>query len=146
MSLSVNVADGGIDASVKDCEDLSDLVKAGFTGYQIKAGDSFKPWQLGTIQSELLGKNEPRKENLGTSVRACLDRGGTYVLVCFGHDFVEPQQEQALNNLISLFTQCGYTNPQVEVWGQTAIIGFVQRFPSLVLQLQGLDQNSVSDA
>jgi hypothetical protein len=47
ISSHVDVADGGIDASIRDVEDSFDsgLIKAGLNCFQIKAGGAFKPWQ-----------------------------------------------------------------------------------------------------
>lgn len=145
ISLWTNVPDGGIDASVEESEagtvQTNGLIKTGINGYQIKTGNSFHPWQKTQVKKELFGDKEPSKENLGDSVRACLDSNGTYILVCFGIEFAENQHQQAITYLTSFFSQCGYQNPKVEVWGQSKIIGFTQQFPSLVLQLQGLGQS-----
>ena len=44
ISIWIDVPDGGIDATVENSLQIpSDLVKEGQTGYQIKAGTSFKP-------------------------------------------------------------------------------------------------------
>jgi len=144
ISLWTNVPDGGIDASVitKEMEHVktSGLIKAGVTSYQIKTGSSFQPWQDAVIKKELFSRKHPSKNNLGSSIRACLDNNGTYVLVCFGKEFTDEQHRQAIGTLVYYFDQCGYSNSKVEVWGQSTIIGFTKRFPSLVLQLQGFDQ------
>jgi predicted AAA+ superfamily ATPase len=46
VSSSINVPDGGIDASVEDniISTKSDMIKDGLTSYQIKTGENFKPW------------------------------------------------------------------------------------------------------
>lgn len=144
VSLWTNVPDGGIDASIESGisnVNPDGLIKAGSTGYQIKTGASFQPWQDAAIRSELFGKNDPIRENLGSSVQSCLDGNGTYVLVCFGKEFTDDQHRKAIRLLTGYFNKCGYQNPQVEVWSQSTIIGFTSLFPSLVLQLQGFDQS-----
>ncbi len=145
ISLWTTVPDGGIDASVTDSgieiAQTSGLIKEGATGYQIKTGSSFQPWQDSEIKKELFGRKSPAKENLGSSVKTCLDQDGTFVLVCFGQEFTDDQLRQAKEALISYFKQCGYQNPKIDVWGQSNIIGFTQLFPSLVLQLQGFDRS-----
>ena len=82
ISSKINVSDGGIDAFVEEnnTSTTSDLIKATFTGFQIKTGASFEPWQDYQIKKELFGKREPCLENLGTSIKECLDKDGTYVL------------------------------------------------------------------
>lgn len=145
ISLWITVPDGGIDASVaSSAAELAQgtgLIMEGATGYQIKTGTSFHPWQDGEIKKELFGRKHPTIGNLGSSIKACLDQNGTYVLVCFGQEFTDDQLRQAKGALTYYFKQCGYQSPKVEVWGQSNIIGFTQLFPSIVLQLQGFDRS-----
>jgi len=138
ISTWVDVPDGGIDAAVENpLLTPSDLIKEGRTGYQIKAGASFKPWQDAQIKKELFGKKHPGKENLGTSIRDCLDNDGTYVLVCFKQEFSDEQRRQASGSIEYYFKQCGYPYPKIEVWGQSNLLGFIKMFPSLALNLTG---------
>ncbi len=137
ISSRINVPDGGVDALVeeKNISTQSDLIKTGHTSYQIKAGATFKPWQNGEIKKELFGKKDPSKENLGNSIRDCLDKDGTYVLVCFKQDPAAPQLRQAIGALKHYLKQCGYQNPKVKVWGQNNLRGFLKVFPSLALEI-----------
>src|SRR5438094_781556 len=84
VSARVTVADGGVDASVNGATGATGLIKDGLTCYQIKTGTTFSPWQPAMIRKELFGDHEEAKDNLGSAVRNCLERDGTYVLVCFG--------------------------------------------------------------
>ena len=87
ISSHINVPDGGIDATM-DCKVPSEsgVVKRGRTVFQLKAGN-FRPWQLAEIRNELFGKGNPVvKDRLGTTVRASMDAGAKYVLVCTGSD------------------------------------------------------------
>ena len=122
VSSRVNVPDGGVDAAVDDVhiETGSGIIKQGKTSYQLKAGASFKPWRKSDIEDELFGT----KENLGESIRACLDTDGTYVLVCTGIDLVDSQRREALKHVEDFLKQCGYSHPKVEVWSQNTLIGF----------------------
>ena len=145
ISLWINVPDGGIDASVSEVElnlvKASGLIKNGQTSYQLKTGKSFKPWQSSQIEKELFKKNrDKKKENLGESVRDCLNKNGTYVLICFGLELTDQERKKAVDNIISYFKACNYKNPKVEVWGQSDIIGFCQIFPSLTLRFKGFDK------
>lgn len=137
ISSWINVPDGGIDALVEENNNStqSDLINATHTSYQIKAGSSFEPWQDSQIKKELFGSKHPSKENLGSSIRNCLDKDGTYVLVCFKQDLADPQRRQTLEALQSYFKQCGYSNPKTEVWSQNNLIGFLKVFPSLALEV-----------
>ena len=140
VSIQTNVPDGGVDAVVVENETstASGLIKIGQTSYQIKSGQSFSPWQESEIQKELFGERTPlNKQNLGESIRACLDAGGTYVLVCTSIDLVEPQRTDALNRIKDYLKQCGYQQPKIEVWSQNTLCGFFKIFPSLALQING---------
>ena len=139
VSSRINVPDGGVDATVD--ADLpaagSDIIKSGQTCYQIKSGQTFKPWQQSVIRKELFGSGTPARQNPGEGIRAFLDADGTYVLVCTGIDLVDSERRDARNHLNEYLKGCGYPNPQVEVWSQNNLIGFLQRFPSLSLQVNG---------
>ena len=141
VSTRVNVPDGGVDATVDEVQIAtgSGIIKHGKTSYQIKSGQSFSPWQKSQIKKELFGTKTPECQNLGASIRACLDAGGTYVLVCTGIDLVEPQRIDAFNHIKNYLEQCGYRQPKVEVWSQNNLIGFLQIFPSLTLWVNQRD-------
>lgn len=144
VSELVDVADGGIDATVEGgLPKSADLLREGRTGYQIKASSAFKPWQEATIKKELFGdKKEPTLENLGSGIRACLDAGGTYILVCFRQDPVDKNYRDAIKYLKKYLKLCGYCKPKVDVWGRSTLIGFLQRFPSLALRVTGRDHHN----
>ena len=142
VSTRVNVSDGGVDATVDEVQIATGagIIKQGKTSYQIKSGQSFSPWQKSEIQNELFGERAPlNKQNLGESIRTCLNAGGTYVLVCTGIDLVEPQRTNALNHIKNYLEQCGYRQPRVEVWSQNNLVGFLQIFPSLALWINQRD-------
>lgn len=142
MSAWVDVPDGGIDARVSaDPASLtSSVIKSSRMGFQVKAGTGFQPWQESHIRGEIFGDRPPRKENLGASVRACLDEGGTYILVCTGVDLPDAQERQALDHLKSFFAKCGYKRTKVELWSQNKLIGLLGPFPSLRLKVNGTEQ------
>jgi len=57
--------DGGIDADVYKPASItieSNLFIGEYTGYQIKAGSSFKPWQKEEIRKELFQKDKPSSQ------------------------------------------------------------------------------------
>lgn len=137
VSSWITVPDGGVDASVEDVTVLrkSIFIAAGHNAYQIKAGASFSPWQESQIRRELFGDNPPSLENLGRSIRDSLDEGGRYVLVCFGQDLVVSQRRDAVEHLKHNLEECGYLDPQVDVWGINNLIGFLRPFPALALRV-----------
>ncbi len=137
LSLNSNAPDGGIDAKVDNSPTSNSLLAKGSTYYQIKTGSGFKPWQLGALKKELFGKSS--KKRLGHEIKTCLDRDGTYVLVTLGHDLLPLQHTDAVTYLTELFQACGYTDPKVAVYGQGQIAGELDKYPSLCLDLIGLD-------
>ena len=143
ISRWVNVPDGGVDATVDDVQIASGqgIIKQGKTSYQIKSGASFKPWQELEIKKVLFGDKIPEKHNLGESIRACLYAdNSTYVLVCTGIDLVDSQRRNALKHIEDFLKGCGYSKPKVEVWSQNNLIGFLQVFPSLALEVNGYSE------
>ena len=143
VSRWVNVPDGGVDATVEDVQIATGLgtIKQGKTSYQIKSGPSFKPWQKSVIKKELFGTKTPELQNLGESIRACLDADGTYVLVCTGIDLVDSLRRDALKHIEDFLKGCGYSNPKVEAWSQNTLIGFLETFPSLALWVNERDKS-----
>jgi hypothetical protein len=142
ISKATTVADGGIDAKVAAATVPEEAWKGSFipdelTCFQIKTGTSFKPWQEGDLKEELFGKNPPSLAALSNGVRACLESGGTYVLICTALDPVEPNRTTAIANLRQLLATCGFPDAKVDVWGQSTLTGFVQRFPALALKATG---------
>lgn len=140
ISSWINVPDGGVDASVEAGLELSrtGLIKPRYTAYQIKTGTSFEPWQAAEIHKELFGKAKVQnQQNLAARVKDCMDRGGTYVVVCFGQDPTGSQRAKAEENIRTALTACEYRDPEVEVWGQNNLISFIQVFPSLSLRVNG---------
>ncbi len=139
----VNVPDGGIDATVDDVQITigQGIIKQGKTSYQIKSGASFKPWQKSVIKKELFGTKTPELQNLGESIRACLDADGAYVLVCTGIDPVESDRQQICSHIEEYLKHCDYSHPKVEVFTQGKLIGFLQVFPSLALWVNERDRS-----
>ena len=127
----INVSDGGIDATVDAnlAVAQSEIIVSGKNGYQIKSGKTFAPWQKAVITEVLFGRGNPiNKENLGPGIQACIDAGGTYVLVGTGIDLVDSQRRDALKHIKDFLKQCGYSRPKVEVWSQNTLIGFCKCF------------------
>jgi len=141
LSLNTNAPDGGIDAKVDNSPTSDSLLAKGSTYYQIKTGSGFKPWQTGDLKKELFGKSNaaPSRERLGHAVKTCLEQNGTYALITLGHDLLPPQHDEVVTRLTELFQACGYAQPKVAVYGQGQIAGELDKYPSLCLDLIGLD-------
>ena len=136
------VPDGGVDASVDGAQIAggSGIIKQGKTCYQIKSGSEFKPWQKSEIKKEFFGTKTPERQNLGESIRACLDVDGTYVLVCTGIDPTVPNREKIRSHIEDYLRQCDYPHPKVDVFTQNTLRGFLESFPSLALWVNGNDR------
>ena len=141
LSRNIHRNDHGIDAKVVNSPTASSLLAKGNTYYQIKTGPSFKPWQPSALKEELFGKTKARqlKRLLGEEIKTCLDQGGTYALVTFGHDLTPAEHTKTSTLLIELFHDCGYTDPKVAVYGQGQLVGELEKYPSICLELTGLD-------
>lgn len=136
ISLGTTVADGGIDATADMEQPSNGVTVSGSFHFQIKTGKAFKPWQESHVRKELFGTKGIRsKKRLGPAVRKCLDGGGTYVLVSFGHDLSSLSHAAAVEHFKSQFRACGYKNPSVEVWSQGQLVKLLEPYPSLCLDL-----------
>ncbi len=140
ISTRINDPDGGIDAQFNWSGDLptDTFLRSGRTGFQIKTGTSFKPWQQQAMKNELL---TPTGE-LESEVRRTIRDGGTYSLLCFGHDFSPEQRNDIHSHIVGTLAEFGFGNvaSRVEVFGQAQIAGYIQRYPSLRLTLMdGID-------
>ena len=141
LSLSLNIKDGGIDAKVEQSPRMSGLLSKGLTSYQIKTGASFKPWQPSSLKKTLFGKTDatPSKQLLGDEIQHCLDQNGTYVVVTFGHDLNPDQHTKTTMHLVELLSACGYSDPKIAVYGQGQLVGELDKYPSICLELRRLD-------
>lgn len=147
ISLRTTVADGGIDANV-DAEVVGDsFLSKGVTSFQIKAGESFKPWQKTHINKELFGKasNPQTLKNLASGVRACCDASGTYIVVVPGHDPTPQQLNSGVRLLKDALKHCGYKNAKVSILGQTQLASMISFFPALLYRLHGLSDHFFLD-
>lgn len=130
-----NTADGGVDAFAEQA--VGGSSEPGSFHFQLKTGTSFKPWREADLKKELFGSTSLplQKANLGTAVRACVDQGGTYVVVCFAHDMQTQKWTDAVRLIRRLFRSCGYPQARVEVWGTGELASMLERYPSLCIDL-----------
>lgn len=137
ISTKINDPDGGIDAQFNCSGDFptDTFIRSGRIGFQIKTGTSFKPWQQQAMRNELLTSTG----ELESEVRRTLQEGGTYSLLCFGHDFSPEQRNDIHSHIVGTLSEFGFDNvaSRVEVLGQAQIAGYIQRYPSLHLTLLG---------
>lgn len=136
ISSRVNAPDGGVDASFDGPlpPNTVTFLQSGPSTYQIKAGATFKPAQESAIKEALLSGKDG---GLAPMVKACLDAGGSYTLVCTGTDPTASEMDSAKQHMCTLLASKGYKDPKVFVWGQNNLIAHVGSFPSLALRLNG---------
>ncbi|MDQ0034495.1 hypothetical protein J2W30_002250 [Variovorax boronicumulans] len=100
----INTSDGGIDAEVSNLAGVTQpngLIFNGLTSYQIKTG-KFSASIPSDIRSLLVqpkhasGKEVPTKDQLQPKVRACFDKSGTFVVVLFGAELVNPEENHGV--------------------------------------------------
>lgn len=136
---SINVADGGIDAEVHHAQPVGGqgIIKLGITRYQVKTG-KFSLKGGASIRAILLRKaartkKNPTPKDLQPRVKACFDKGGTLVVVLFGSDNPDKEEDAILNEFRKLLKKVSpaYGTAQIEVWRQNHIIGFLKPFPSI---------------
>jgi len=137
ISANLCVPDGGVDAQVEFTGSLppDTFFKLGRNGFQLKTGKSFKPWQVSSLKNELL----MAAGELASEVRRTLEAGGHYVLICFGLDVTPEQRNDSRNQLVDLFEQFGFSDAgdRVDVFGQSQIAPYFDRYPALRLPLLG---------
>lgn len=131
VSSRITVADGGIDALV-DATAVSSvpadcIFGSGLTGFQIKSGVSFKPWTRSSIQAELIDS----KGKVFSEVAELIRGGGTYILVCTGHDLTPEQRNKSKAEILGVLNGASVraVPRQVQVLGASQIVDFIERYP-----------------
>lgn len=137
---AINVADGGIDAEVKDVKVSGGqgIIKDGLTRYQIKAGDF--SLDNSHIKDILFVKD---KTELKPRIKSCLDKNGALVIVFFCWDNPGKTDDQCCNKFIEVLKSVEngrYASANVEIWRQNTICGFLKQYVSLSLKIKGQDK------
>ena len=134
---AINVADSGIDAEVLDAvpQGGQGLIKQGLTRYQIKTG-SFSLSNKAHIREILFRSSS---SELNPRVKSCLDKDGTLVVVLFGSDNPETEDDQVKGRFLEALAAVdeGYSTAKIEIWRQNHLCSFLTRFPSLALRVTG---------
>lgn len=132
---AVDARDGGIDAEVRDVpnDPGQGIIKAGLNCYQIKTGEL--TLNRAGIKSILC---KPRSNALKPRIQSCLDQGGRLVIVLFGSDVPDREENKAVNDIRAKLAAIdpAYADARVEVFRQNNLVSFTQQYPSLVLQLR----------
>ena len=158
VPFAVTTSDGGIDAIVNGTPQGpgNGLIFAPRTTYQVKAGAfSLNATSLGTIEELLISpsaitarKANGRKpgdtfhtaDHISPRVRACLDAGGTFVVMLFGNDSIDTEEDATEGAIRDFLAKVDgkYAAEQIKVWRQSRICGLLRAFPAVSLQIKNL--------
>ncbi|WP_172135165.1 hypothetical protein [Adlercreutzia sp. ZJ473] len=134
---AITTRDGGIDGQVSDAHPNSKghgIIKQGFTCYQIKTGTA-------DIRTANGAKGIiSTKTGICSRVKSCIESGGTLVVVLFGSDAPDREEGQSVRHVqeaIAQFMPNCENYPNIEVWRQSKLVGFLQDFPSLCMAVKG---------
>ena len=140
---AITVPDGGIDAEVQGAAEPSvqGIIKPGLTRYQIKTG-SFSLSGNADIRKILFREN---LSELKPRIQTCLDKGGNLVVVLFGSDNPEVEDDQVKNRLVGQLREVDekYASASVEIWRQNQLRSYLARFPSLSLRVANRDNGTL---
>ena len=130
----INVGDGGVDAVIEKVFPSSDeVIPSGISGFQIKAGN---------LQPNKCKKELHEDRNLDRPIKPgilnLIKQGGTYVLVLFADITKESSLfENRKTAKEELERCCKTSNLKVRLYTITHLMGFTERFPSLIAWLRG---------
>jgi len=125
----INVGDGGLDIVIENAKPVSeDIIPAGVSGFQIKSSDL----QPAECRKELYSNG-----NLKPGIKRVLDENGVYILALFEEMPPETMKKDRESAIIEELAKLGYSSPKIRVYTINQIMGFAERFPSLVSWLKG---------
>ncbi len=146
MSTSaITTRDGGVDAEVRDARPgrgSHGIVKEGLTCYQIKSGGVDVTNSSGAKRMiSIGGVINPR-------VRTCLENNGTLVMVLFGSDKPDDEDEKAASLIRAAIADIDSTlksKGRIEVWRQNKLCGFLRDFPSICFSIKNTSLSNLCD-
>ncbi|WP_343623520.1 hypothetical protein [Roseateles puraquae] len=142
----INTADGGIDAEISNLSGQAlpaGLVFEGLTYYQIKTG-KFSASIPSEIRSLLVqpkhaaGKEVPTKDQLQPRVRACFDKGGTFVVVLFGAELVNTEENHGVQEITEFMkaVDAAYASVPVKIFRANQLCSAIKVIaPGIALRL-----------
>ena len=137
---NISAPDGGVDGLAMDSprQSLHGLVKKSTTAYQFRSG-AFAPAR--SIPDILLARRGDG--DVKPRIRSCLEAGGTLVVMLFGWD--GPQGDGARQDMAGRFLEVLSSRPgswegaRVDVWELNRIVAALGAFPSLALDMGGVN-------
>jgi len=135
----INEGDGGLDAFVENVSPSDeDVIPYGCSGYQIKASD-LKPAEC----KNELHQGRDLTRDLKPGVKEILDQNGTYVLVLYA-DLTVPKVKNRKQAIIEELQEYDYKEPKIRIYSISQLVGFAERFPSLVCWLKNIPHQCLS--
>ncbi len=149
----INTSDGGIDAEVSNLAGTTlpaGLIFSGQTCYQIKTG-KFSASNDSDIRSLLVqpkharGTQVPAKDQLQPRVRACFENNGTFAVVLFGAELVNPDENHGVAQISEFMAavDTAYANVSVKILRANQLCSAIKAIaPGIALSLNrigGLD-------
>jgi hypothetical protein len=138
---AITVSDGGVDADVSgvNLTARDGLIKPGLTRYQIKTGVFSLTNRSNRLSILCKPAQRGKPRELNTRVESCLAQGGTLVVVLFGWDGPE-RNDNAIASALQADLEtidARYSNASIEVLRPNQLVGLLLPFPSLRLSLLG---------
>ncbi len=134
---AIFASDGGVDAEVTcNLRPLPQgLIKTGLARYQIKTG-KFSSETDSEIKAILFKENS---KELKPKIKTCFDKEGTLVVVLFGFDNPDPEDDKLKNRFKELLAtvEPKYQNIKIEILRQNHLRSLTGVYPSLCLRLNG---------
>lgn len=132
---AISVSDGGIDADVT-CDVPSipqGLIKSELTRYQIKTG-KFSLETDSDIKAILFKENS---KELKPRIKSCFEKAGTLVVVLFGFDNPDSEDDKLRNKFQQFLTAVDekFSSARIEILRQNHLRSLVGGYPSLCLKL-----------
>lgn len=127
---AVNVADGGIDASIEGAaHSVQSFIPQGNSGFQVKAVRA-ADFAAAACKAELHVEGDITKP-LKPQIEALLQSGGKYFLVLFD-SLTPPMRQRREDGLAEEFTRLGYSRDKFEIIDVDQLITFGEIHPPVV--------------
>jgi len=138
VPFAVDTPDGGVDAELTGVTGTpgQGLIKPGRTRYQIKTG-SFSLAATKTDAQDILLNGA--RDALKPKIKSCLDNDDTLVVVLFGSDNPEPEDDAVVAKFKEVLKpfNAQYESAKIEVFRPNQLIRFLEPYPSLRIKLLG---------
>ncbi len=153
----ITASDGGVDAEITtenfNFSKSSGIIPDKLTRYQVKTGEfplsksnKRKIREL-LLKPSSLKKKKFSSDDINPRIRACLEKGGTFVTVLFGSDNPERTDNETVNSIRSELVGIdpSYQNAKIKIWRPNQLIKIISLFPSLALSIRQIKSKLLHD-